>query len=83
MESQQTSEFRRRIEQTIAAFEARYGIRPTVVVLSLGDAELWFRATAEGVSLFEGLAVHVNPLATSSGVRDDGVPVHRGNGVLH
>jgi hypothetical protein len=81
--SETIDEFRKSVEQTMVAFEAHFGMKPTALVMCPSDAEIWIEARKRGLSLFEGMAISVNPLADASGLRHDLAVARAGKHVLH
>jgi hypothetical protein len=69
--SETIDEFRMSVEQLMVAFEARFGMKPTALVMCPSDAEIWVAAQKRGLFLFEELEISVNPLADVSGLRRD------------
>ncbi|WP_250476096.1 hypothetical protein [Caballeronia sp. GAFFF1] len=76
------TDFRERVEQAIAAFEAKFGTKPAVLVMCASDADIWIEAQRRGIALSEDLGISVDPFATVSGLRSD-IPLSDGGRVLH
>jgi hypothetical protein len=67
----------------MVTFKARYGMKPTALVMYRSDAELLIEAHECALSLFEGLEISVNPLASASELRHDVRIVRSSKGRLH